>query len=151
VVRNRVSKRELEFLAGVPLFSGCSKRELQQIALLGVTVDIAPGKVLTEVGGRGREFFLLLEGDADCTVGTTTVAHFVPGAFFGELSLLDHPPQTATITATTPARILVFDAREFRELIESSPSITRKLLVTLSERIREVDERLARNADPASG
>ena len=56
---------KLELLKGVPLFARCSKKELSDIARIADEIDLAEGKQLTKEGGRGREFFVLVEGNAD--------------------------------------------------------------------------------------
>lgn len=140
-MRPRVPKRELDLLARVPLFSQCARGELREIARLGTEVDVNAGTVLTKEGGPGSEFFLLLEGHANCAVRGTTVADLGPGDFFGELALLDGRERTATITATTPLRVSVLNRAEFRTALGASPSISLKLLSTLAGRLRETQAR----------
>lgn len=138
-MRDRIARRELDMLAAVPLFSSCSQSELRQIARLGTPVPVAAGTVLTAEGRPGREFFLVIEGAADCSIGDVHAASFGPGDFFGELSLLDGGPRTATVTAESDMEVLVLDAREFSSLLAASPSITGKVLATLARRLRAAD------------
>jgi CRP/FNR family cyclic AMP-dependent transcriptional regulator len=135
-MRTRVAQREVEMLRSVPMFAGCSRGELRQIASLGTPVPVAAGRRLTVEGQPGREFFLVLEGWARCEVGGRHAATFGPGDFFGELSLLDGGPRSATVVADTDMEVLVLDAREFASLLQASPSILRKVLATLAERLR---------------
>lgn len=139
-MRSRVPKRELEMLAEVPLFSLCTQRELRDVARLGTPVDVPPGRVLTKQGGPGREFFLVLEGRAECTVGNKKVAVFGPGDYFGELALIEGSPRTATVTAVTPMTVLVLDGREFSTLLAAAPSIAPKMLTELARRLRASQE-----------
>lgn len=138
-MRDRIARRELDMLADVPLFSSCSQSELRQIARLGTPVTVPVGTLLTTEGRAGREFFLVLEGTAECMVGGRHAAQFGPGDFFGELSLLDGGPRTATVTASTSMEVMVLDAREFSSLLAASPSITSKVLATLARRLRAAD------------
>lgn len=138
-MRERIARRELDMLAAVPLFSACSQAELRQIARLGTPVTVSSGKVLTTEGTPGREFFMILEGVADCSIGGMHAAQFGPGDFFGEMALLDGGPRTATVTAVTDMDVLVLDAREFSSLLTASPSITTKVLATLARRLRASD------------
>ncbi len=138
-MRERVARRELDMLAAVPLFSSCGQAELRQIARLGTPVPVPAGRVLTVEGTPGREFFLILEGAAECTIGGRHAAQFGPGDFFGEMALLDGGPRTATVTALTDMEVLVLDAREFSSLLAASPSITTKVLGTLARRLRAAD------------
>lgn len=138
-MRDRIARRELDMLAAVPLFSACSQAELRQIARLGTPVSVTAGTVLTVEGRPGREFFLVIDGSADCAIGGVHAASFGPGDFFGELSLLDGGPRTATVTADSDMEVLVLDARELSSLLAASPSITGKVLATLARRLRAAD------------
>lgn len=136
-MRSRIPRQELQMLSQVPLFSACSQAELREIARLGTALAVETGSVLTEEGAPGREFFLVVEGEAGCTIRNRQVAVFGPGDSFGELALLDGGRRTATITALTPMRVLVLSAGEFAGLLQASPSITAKLLAQLGSRLRE--------------
>lgn len=136
-MRSRVPNSELDLLSQVPLFANCSPKELREIANLGTPVDATRGTILTDEKETGSEFFLLLDGEAECKVRGRTTAVRNAGDYFGELSLLDGGPRTATITTTKDCRLLVFNRREFGALLRSSPSIALKLLSNLSMRLRE--------------
>jgi CRP/FNR family transcriptional regulator, cyclic AMP receptor protein len=129
-------KEVMEMLHAVPLLAGCNKKELRQIANLGTRVSVADGTVLTEQGRPGREFFLLMGGEARCLVNGALVANFSAGDFFGEMALLDRGPRHATVTAEGQADLLVLDGAEFNRLLDTSPSIAKKLLFALAERER---------------
>ena len=58
---------KVELIKRVPLFSNCSKHELEEIAHIADEIDLGEGKEMTREGHRGREFFVLLEGEADVT------------------------------------------------------------------------------------
>jgi CRP/FNR family cyclic AMP-dependent transcriptional regulator len=118
-----------------PLFAACSKRELEQIARIADEIDLREGKEMTRQGSRGREFFVLLEGEADVTRDGKTINRLGPGDFFGEIALISDSPRTATVTATTPVRTLVVTATSFKHLLDDQPEIQRKILVQLAERL----------------
>ena len=80
---------------------------------LGTPINVAPGAILTDEKEVGSEFFLLLDGQAVCKVRGKTKAIRKTGDYFGELSLLDGGPRTATITAAEDCHLLVFDRKEF--------------------------------------
>jgi CRP/FNR family cyclic AMP-dependent transcriptional regulator len=122
-------------IAKAPLFSRCSKRELQRIAQLADEIDLPAGKELTTEGARGREFFVILDGKADVQRGASSVASLGPGDFFGEIALVTDVPRTATVTATTPIRALVITDRAFRELLRASPQIQGKVLEAVAARL----------------
>jgi CRP-like cAMP-binding protein len=133
----RIPSKQIEFLAAVPLFSACSRRELRAIAQLGTPVDAEEGAYLTEEGKPGREFFLVLDGVASCRVRNKEVTRFRPGGYFGELALLHGGIRTADVVAVTPMELLVFDAREFRSMLMTTPSIGVKMLTNLAERLEQ--------------
>ena len=126
-------------LTTVPLFSGCSKKELKTIATLADEIDLRKGKVLTRQGAPGREFFVLLEGTVEVVRDGKPVATLGEGDFFGELALISNIPRTATVTATSPIRTLVVFGRDFRRLLEEDPGIAMKVLGVMAERMPPAD------------
>ena len=142
-MRSRIPRQELDLLGGVPLFSRCSRAQLREIAMLGTRLEVGPGATLTSEGSAGHESFLLLEGEADCSLRGATVAVFGPGAFFGELSLVDGGPRSATVTASTGLVVTVFDVAEFNRLLRAAPSIALKLLAGLAGRLRDAQAPVA--------
>jgi CRP/FNR family transcriptional regulator, cyclic AMP receptor protein len=123
-------------MAHVPLFCRCSKGELRRIAKLADEVDLRPGKVLTREGGRGREFFVLLEGKAEVRSNTRLLPSLGPGDFLGEIALISDEPRTATVTAITPIHALVITDRAFRDLLRKAPAIQGKILTAVASRLR---------------
>jgi len=131
---------QLDHLKSVPLFAGLNKKQLQLIAKSSDEVSLAAGDVLVDQGQTGREAFLLLAGQVTVKRNGRKVATLGPGAIVGELALLDHGPRTATVTADTDISVLVVDRRNFLEIVESSHTLTSKLLEYLASRIRELDK-----------
>lgn len=128
--------QKVELLRKVPLFARCSKRELAEIAMLADEVDLRQGKTLIREGASGREFFVLLEGQADVTKNGRRINRMGAGEFFGEIALVaPSATRTATVTATTPVRVLVVTAQNFRRLLATSPEIKVKVLEALAERL----------------
>ena len=136
-MRSRIPKKQVDLLKAVPLFSSCSQGEVRSIAALGTPVAVDEGTYLTQRGHPGREFFLVLDGEASCRVGRKEVARFASGDYFGELALLHGGVRTADVVAATPMVLLVFDAREFRSLLMTTPTISVKMLAHVAERLEE--------------
>ena len=136
-MRSRIPQQELDLLRRVPIFEQCSKRELREIAKIGTRFDVTVGTKLTSEGSAGVQSFLLIEGQADCAVRGVTVAALGPGDLFGELSLIDGGPRSATVTAVTPLTVTVLNVYEFHHLLRAAPSIALKLLATLAGRLRD--------------
>lgn len=136
----RASKQS-EYLATVPLFSALSRSELRQVVRVAEELDVSPGQVLVTEGRTGREFFLILDGQATVRRNGRKVATLGPGQYFGELALIDRKPRSATVEATTPMKLLVLGQREFAGLLETLPGVAAKLLAGLAQRLREADSR----------
>jgi CRP-like cAMP-binding protein len=132
-----VTKAEItELLSRVPLFSGCSQREVAAIARATKEVHRREGSVLARTGEPGVGFFLLVDGKADVVVNGRKRATLGPGDFFGEISLLDGGPRSADVVAATDVTMLGLTAWVFRGVLEQYPSIAQKMLVTLASRLR---------------
>jgi CRP/FNR family transcriptional regulator, cyclic AMP receptor protein len=129
----------LDHLASVPLFSACSRKELQAVARASDEVTIPPGKTLCEQGSIGREAFVIVNGTAEVRRNKKKVAALGPGTCVGELALLDHGPRTASVIATSDLTVLVIGVREFAGIVDEIPSITHKLLKSLASKVRELD------------
>jgi len=128
-----------DLLAQVPLFSACSKKELQQLAKLAQDIHVEAGHVVVRVGAAGAEFFAIVSGEAEVSRHGVPVATLGPGAFFGDLALLEKAPRNATVTARTAMDLIVLGQREFSTILDDSPMFVRKLLVGLAHRLREMD------------
>jgi CRP/FNR family transcriptional regulator, cyclic AMP receptor protein len=136
-LRRKSKDAKVELLRGVPLFAACSKRELSRIASLADEIEVPEGRVLTREGDPGWECFVVVDGRATITVGDRArVAPLGSGACFGEMSLLDQGPRSATVEAQTDMHLLVLDARSFSSMLEEFPSVARKMLATMAGRLR---------------
>ena len=111
---------KVELIRKVPLFSKLSKKGLEEVAHIADELDLPKGKVMAEEGDRGREFFVLLEGEADVTKGEKSINTMHEGDFFGEIALVTKMPRTASVTATTDVRVLVITERDFGALLKHS-------------------------------
>lgn len=133
---------QIAHLAQIPLFANCSKKELQHLRSLCDELDIAAGKVLTKQGSVGYECFVIVAGTASVEIDDNVVTTIGPGGYFGELSLLDKQPRSATVTALTPMTVLVMGPREFMSAVDTVPGLAQKLLAGLARRVRETNLRI---------
>jgi CRP/FNR family transcriptional regulator, cyclic AMP receptor protein len=131
----------LDHLAQVPLFSTCSRKDLQKLGKASDEIEVKGGKVLVEEGKPGHEFFLIEDGTAEVRRNNRKVATLGRGQFFGELSLLDRGPRSATVIADTDMTLVVLGQREFLGVIDEVPAMAHKLLAALAGRLREADSR----------
>jgi CRP-like cAMP-binding protein len=130
-----VADARVDRLRSVPLFRSCSDKELAFIATRADEVDIQAGRVLTEKGESGGDFFIILEGKAEVEAGQGTRT-LGPGDFFGEIALIDNGPRTATVKAATPMRCLVLGHAQFRDVLHQNGEIAVKILRAVTERLR---------------
>ena len=130
------NKQAVQMLSSVPLFSECSKKELQAIAQSAKEVERKAGSTLVKEGDTGLGFFLITDGSAEVTVQGKKRGKLGPGDFFGEISLLDESPRSATVTAETPVRMLGLTGWSFKRVIQHNPSIATKLLKVMATRLR---------------
>jgi CRP/FNR family cyclic AMP-dependent transcriptional regulator len=132
-------KAQLESLKNVPLFSGCSKKELEKVAKAADEIEMTEGTLVVDQGQTGREAFVILHGDVTIKRNGRKIASLGAGDVVGELSLLDHGPRTATAVCATDCTLLVIDQRRFIGVLDAVPSIAHELMAALASRIREMD------------
>ncbi|HLY86670.1 MAG TPA: cyclic nucleotide-binding domain-containing protein [Gaiellaceae bacterium] len=126
---------KIELLKRIPLFAGCSRRELAEIALLSTELTLPAGRVLMKEGDPGREFMVLIRGSAEVRRGGRWVAELSDGDFLGEIALVADVPRTATVTTLTPADVLHLTARDFKTLMREVPSLQPKVVYALAMRL----------------
>jgi CRP-like cAMP-binding protein len=128
------SAAKVDLIARVPLFAGLSKSELGQVASIADEIDLPADKLLIREGERGREFFVLLEGEAEVTRKGKELATRRSGEFFGEIALVSSLPRTATVKTREASRALVIRDVEFRALLRRTPTIALKVLEAVGDR-----------------
>ncbi|MCL4446673.1 MAG: cyclic nucleotide-binding domain-containing protein [Actinobacteria bacterium] len=134
------STKDLD-LAKIWLFSTCSSRELRTIRRTLEEVIVPAGKVLCDEGTIGREFFLIVDGEASVRRNGRKVATLGPGQYFGELALLDRRPRSASVVSDTEMLLLVLGQRQFNGILDAVPALSRKLLAAMAARLRDSDAR----------
>jgi CRP/FNR family transcriptional regulator, cyclic AMP receptor protein len=130
----------VERLARVDLFAGFSRKSLRRLALSGREVQHRPGHEVASEGGSGAGFHLILAGHADVDVGGAPRRELGPDDYFGEISLVDGKPRSATVRAGGEGlQTFAIPVWEFRALLDEHPEVTRALLENLCARIRSVE------------
>ncbi len=130
---------KIALLEQIPTFRGLSRKELTQVAALADEVDVHAGRRLATAGETGREFFVIVEGEAAVRTTRGRRVRLGPGDFIGEMSLLDGEPRSATVEAATPMRLLAISHRDFWRMLEAAPPLSRKIMRALVRRVREVE------------
>ena len=130
-----------ELIQQVPLFSGLDKRELQGLASSMKERVFNEGDTISAEGQSGIGFFIIDEGEASVSVKGDERGTIGPGAYFGEIALIDDGPRSATITAKTPLKCYGITSWEFRPLVEQNAKLAWKMLQMMAERLREAEQR----------
>jgi CRP-like cAMP-binding protein len=130
----------LEHLRRVSLFSAFSDSELRQVADLSRIVEAPAGTVVTQMGEPGDSFFVIIDGSVAVQTPASAASRLAPGDFFGEMSLLDGEPRSATIVAITDLRLLTVERSHFWRLLDETPDLIRRMLTILSRRVRRVEQ-----------
>jgi CRP/FNR family transcriptional regulator, cyclic AMP receptor protein len=131
---------KVKHLAEVPLFEACSKADLVRVAALADELDVPEGRVLMRQGEYGHECFVILEGKARVSFRGRRGTTIGPGECFGEMALLQpRGKRSATVTAESDMDLLVLGSREFSSMIEKVPSVGRKVMAAVADRVRDAE------------
>jgi CRP/FNR family cyclic AMP-dependent transcriptional regulator len=128
-------------LRATDLFSSLSRRSLARIAGSAKVVKHPAGKELVTEGAVGVGFHLIVEGTASVKVNGKRRAEIGPGQYFGEMSLIDGGPRSATITTDTPLTTIYLSAWNFGPILKSEPDVARALLLVMCARLRAAEKR----------
>ena len=134
----RTQRQTATVLAGIPLFSGFSKRQLRRLAGDTDELMFEPREAVVREGDLGETLFVVLEGEGKVVRGGRKVGTMLPGDFFGELAAIDAQPRSATVVAVTPLRVLRLFRRHLMALVKDEPQVTLKLLDGIVRRLRQV-------------
>lgn len=122
------------------MFAGCNKDELDEIDRLTDEIRVPKGRTVIRQGDLGQEFALIVEGQADIVKDGEVVATIGPGAYFGEVALLDSITRTASVVATTDLVLEVLDRRGFNTLLDDLPRLSRSMLRGMAHRLAELED-----------
>jgi CRP-like cAMP-binding protein len=135
-----MAKRGREMLAQVPLFSSLSPRHLRRLADLTEEQRYMEGASVVREGEIGDTFYVILEGEAKVVARSGRVVNrLYPGDFFGEISLLDGGPRTASVVAATPLVMLALPRKALLHVIGQEPEVGSKLLKHVAGLLRRME------------
>lgn len=127
----------LDHLKKIPLFSGCSKKELDQVAQIVTPLRIAAGTTFIREGDLARELMIIESGTAEVTRQGEKVAELSSGDFVGELAVVLERHRNASVTATSDVDLLVIETRAFSTLLDEVPGFARRMLHTIALRLAD--------------
>ncbi len=125
-----------KLLKQAELFSGLDDKEAKKIAPLFKERDFTAGEVMAEEGKHGIGFFLIESGSAKVTSHGEERTTLGPGAYFGEVALIDDGPRTATVTAVGDVKAHVLVAWDFRPMVKEDPDLAWGLLQGVAQMLR---------------
>jgi CRP-like cAMP-binding protein len=131
-------------IAAVPLFESLSKRHIKKIASLTSTEEYDAGATVIQEGEPGDSFYVTIMGQAKVVTGGRTLHRLIPGDHFGEISLLDGRPRSASVVAETPLSLLRLPRSSFLRIVREDADLARALLASLARMVRRVDRSLAK-------
>jgi CRP/FNR family transcriptional regulator, cyclic AMP receptor protein len=137
------NKQLMTVLGAVPLFEDLSKKQLRKVADLAEVARFMAGATLVKQGEIGDSFYVVLTGHAKVIANGRTVNRLLPGDHFGEISLLDGGPRTASVVAETEMTLVIVLQRHFLAMLTKDPEITLCLLEGMARTVRRLDRSLA--------
>src|SRR5919106_6450312 len=141
----------VELLGGVPLFSELSEAELERIAQVAIPRSFPRDTRVFHEGDPGDACYIVSQGSCRVTRQHSdgraiTLATLGPGAIFGELAMLDGERRSASVEAAENTELLALPAMDMRALIREHPEMAEKLVVALTRRLREANDRISRQS-----
>jgi CRP-like cAMP-binding protein len=124
----------------LPIFAGCTEDELAEIDRLADEVHVPAGRTVIRQGDLGQEFAVIVSGEADVVKDGEIVVTLGPGAYFGEVALLDAISRTASVVARTDLTLEVIDRRGFNTLLDDLPRLSRSMLRGTAHRLAQLEE-----------
>jgi len=145
------SENTIELLQRVPLFEALAEEDLAQVAEVAVPRRFRSGEIVFREGDSSDTCYVIRSGHARAVREhsdgrSITIAHFGPGDIFGELAMLDDERRSATIEMLEPTEVVGILGPDMRRLLREHPEIAVKLIGSLAHRLRETNERLARQS-----
>jgi CRP-like cAMP-binding protein len=140
-----------ELLGRVPVFAELAPDDLVQVATFAVPRRFEGGQVIFREGDSSDTCYVVRSGHCRAVREhsdgrSLTLATFGPGDFFGELAMFDAERRSATVETTEPVEVCAILGDDMRRLLRVHPDIAVKLVITLGRRLRETNDRLARQS-----
>jgi len=145
------AEETVDLLARVPVFATLAREDLERIAEVAVPRRFEPGEVVFREGDASDTCYIVRNGSCRAVREhsdgrTITLATFGPGEIFGELAMFEEERRSATVEATGELHVVGLLGGDMRRLMREHPEISIRLVVALGRRLRESNERLARQS-----
>ena len=145
------SEETIALLHRVPVFSTLSPEELERVAQVAVTRRFEAGEIVFKEGDEGSTCYVVRSGRARAVIEhpdgrSITLAHFGPGDIFGEMAMLDGERRSATVESIEATDAIAIGSADMHRLLHEYADISVKLIAALGQRLRETNDRLARQS-----
>jgi CRP/FNR family cyclic AMP-dependent transcriptional regulator len=138
------SRRHEELLKTISLFESLTADELKSLARRLDHAEFSAGDKIFGQGESGSAAFIIEDGAVEISYGSGTgkvvLANLFAGQYFGELSLFDGAPRSATATTTRPSRLLRLDRDDLVDFVNKTPAAAMRIISEMSERLRQTNE-----------
>jgi CRP/FNR family transcriptional regulator, cyclic AMP receptor protein len=150
-VEKKANEGVVELLQRVQLFSELSQPELERVAQVAIPRSFPRDTRVFHEGDSGDACYIVRSGTCRVTREHSdgraiTLATLGPGAIFGELAMFDGERRSASVEATENTQLLALPASDMRSLIRTHPAMAEKLVIALTRRLREANERISRQS-----
>ncbi|MEA2228475.1 MAG: family transcriptional regulator, cyclic receptor protein [Solirubrobacteraceae bacterium] len=144
-------EESVALLGAVPVFETLAPEDLRRVAEVAVPRRFAAQQVIFREGDNSDTCYVVRHGHARAVREhpdgrTITLAQFGPGDIFGELAMFDDERRSATVETLDPVEAVAVAGSDMRRLLREHPDIAVKLVIALGRRLREANERLARQS-----
>ena len=138
----------IDALKKVPIFEELEDSLLKLLVVRSKSLSMPAGDILMTEGDEGKSIYILLSGQVRVDRKTSdgqvvSIAEREAGDSFGEMSLIDGQPRSATVVATAPCEVLIVDQNTFETIVLSHPRAAMAVLRTLVRRLRDQSEKLS--------
>lgn len=137
MLKQSVPPQTTQLLRGVPMFANASDKELKIIAAATRRVVFEPGAVICHEGKSGVGLHVIVEGQVEVTSSHAPPSLLGPGAYFGEIAVVDGGPRLATVKAAGPVATLSIVAWDFKAILDEQPAVARGLVLEMCRRLRQ--------------
>lgn len=136
------SVERLLFVRGVPIFQELRDDFLVRLASVMDELSFPAKHTIFTQGQEGRSLYIVVLGQVRVHIGDRDLAHLGPGACFGEMSLFDAEPRSASVSTLATCECLMLTQQQLYDAIEETPGIAVNIIRLLSRRIRELNDKI---------
>jgi CRP/FNR family transcriptional regulator, cyclic AMP receptor protein len=137
-----------DLLANIPLFESLTEEDLALLSKRLEESDYNEGDVVFSQGDEGSSLFIIEDGGVEISYGEgkakVRLTALFTGQYFGELSLFDGAPRSATATAIKRSRLIRLDRSDLVDFVNKNPAAALRIIAEMSERLRQTNELMSR-------